>query len=76
MRQPDYPNRMTMKAVIHEAEAGGFWAAVPALLGCVTQAETLAELQTNLREASGLWLSVDDAVTATNANDRFLEWTV
>ncbi len=67
---------MTLKAVIHEAEAGGFWAEVPALPGCVTQAETLAELQTNLREAIGLWLSVADEVTATNANDRILELTV
>ena len=76
MRQPDYPNRLTLKAVIHEAEEGGFWAEVPALPGCVTQAETLAELQTNLREAIRLWLAVDDEVAATNANDRFLELTV
>lgn len=76
MPQLDYAGRMTLKAVIHEAEAGGFWAEVPALPGCVTQAETLAELQTNLREAIGLWLSVADEVTATNANDRILELTV
>jgi len=36
---------MTIKAVVHQAEEGGFWAEVPALPGCVTQAETLDELR-------------------------------
>jgi predicted RNase H-like HicB family nuclease len=49
---------MTLKAIVHPAEEGGFWAEVPALPGCVTQAESLAELKTNLREAIELWLSV------------------
>jgi predicted RNase H-like HicB family nuclease len=42
---------MIFKAIIHDAEEGGYWAEVPALPGCVTQGETLAELQDNLREA-------------------------
>ena len=42
---------MTFKAVIHDAEEGGYWAEVPALPGCVTQGETLSELHENLREA-------------------------
>jgi predicted RNase H-like HicB family nuclease len=42
---------MVFKAVIHDAEEGGYWAEVPALPGCVTQGETLSELQRNLREA-------------------------
>ncbi|HEY2328553.1 MAG TPA: type II toxin-antitoxin system HicB family antitoxin [Verrucomicrobiae bacterium] len=67
---------MTLKAIIHEAEEGGFWAEVPSLPGCVTQAETLGELKTNLREAIELWLSVDDEVTESNANDKVLELTV
>ncbi len=67
---------MTLKAIIHNAEEGGFWAEVPALPGCLTQAETLDELKTNLREAIQLWLSVDDEVTATNASDSVLELTV
>ena len=41
---------MTLKAIIHEAEEGGFWAEVPALPGCFTQGETLPELEANLRE--------------------------
>ena len=67
---------MTLKAIVHQAEEGGFWADVPALPGCLTQGETLDELQANLREAIGLWLSVDDEVTARDANDKVLELTV
>ena len=32
---------MKIQAIIHEAEEGGYWAEVPALPGCFTQAETL-----------------------------------
>jgi predicted RNase H-like HicB family nuclease len=58
--------RMTLKAIIHNAEEGGIWAEVPALPGCLTQAETLDELKANLREAIELWLSVDDEVTESS----------
>jgi len=67
---------MTLKAIIHPAEAGGFWAEVPALPGCLTQGETLDELQANLREAIKLWLSVDDEVMTASANDTVMELTV
>ena len=50
---------MKVKAIIHPAEEGGFWAEVPALPGCVTQGETEEEVTSNLREAIELWLSVD-----------------
>ena len=67
---------MTLKAIIHTAEEGGFGAEVPALPGCVSQAETLDVLKANLREAIELWLSVDDEVAESNANDEVLELTV
>ena len=67
---------MTLKAIVHQAEEGGFWAEVPALPGCLTQGETLDSLQANLREAIELWLSVDDEATAHDANDKVLELTV
>ena len=51
-----YRRTMTLKAVIHEAEEGGFWAEVPALPGCFTQGETLEELEANLHEAIEGWL--------------------
>ena len=47
---------MKLKAIIHEAEEGGFWAEVPALPGCVTQGESLVELESNLHEAIEAWL--------------------
>jgi predicted RNase H-like HicB family nuclease len=31
---------MKIKAIIHEAEEGGFWAQVPAIPGCATQGGT------------------------------------
>jgi predicted RNase H-like HicB family nuclease len=42
---------MTVKVVIHEAEEGGFWAEIPAMPGCATQAESFPELLVNLGEA-------------------------
>ena len=42
---------MKLKVIIHDAEEGGLWAEIPALPGCVTQAETMDELITNIYEA-------------------------
>lgn len=67
---------MKLKAVIHKAEEGGFWAEVPALPGCVTQAETLPELRTNLKEAIEGWLSADDEQQETHADDQVIEVAV
>jgi predicted RNase H-like HicB family nuclease len=39
-----------IKVVVHEAEEGGYWAEVPAIPGCATQAETFEELLQNLYE--------------------------
>lgn len=67
---------MTLKAIIHEAEEGGFWAEVPALPGCLTQGESLDEVKANLREAIDLWLSVDDTKIESHTGDQILELTV
>jgi predicted RNase H-like HicB family nuclease len=37
--------------VIHQEAEGGFWAEVPALPGCYSQADTVDELMENVREA-------------------------
>lgn len=50
---------INIKAVVYPADEGGFWAKVPSLPGVYTQAETLAELKANLREAVELYLSDD-----------------
>ena len=61
---------MTLKAIAHKAEEGGYWAEVPSLPGCLTQGETLDELKANLHEAIELWLSVSDERMASHPNDR------
>jgi predicted RNase H-like HicB family nuclease len=53
---------MKIKVLIHEAEEGGYWAEVPALPGCFTEAETREELLTNIREAvEGILLGDEQA---------------
>jgi predicted RNase H-like HicB family nuclease len=47
---------MKIQAIVHNGEEGGYWAEVPALAGCVTQAETLEELTEMLKEAVEGWL--------------------
>ncbi len=66
---------MRIKAVVHEAEEGGYWAEVPAIPGCATQGETLDELIANLREAIEGCLSATVEETA-NGSDRILEIAV
>jgi predicted RNase H-like HicB family nuclease len=56
---------MKIQAIIHEAEEGGYWAEVPALPGCVTEAETLEELTEMLKEAVEGWL---DAMSIPEEN--------
>jgi predicted RNase H-like HicB family nuclease len=41
----------TYTVVIHEEAEGGFWAEVPALPGCYSQGDSVAELLENVREA-------------------------
>jgi len=64
---------MKIKAIVHEAEEGGFWAEVPAIPGCATEGETLDELMKNLEEAIEGCLSVDVAPPKTGAKDRVVE---
>lgn len=47
---------MTIQAIIHPAEEGGYWAEVPSLPGCLTEAESLDELKTNLLDAVKGWM--------------------
>ena len=46
---------MKIKAIIHEAEEGGYWAEVPALQGCYTQGESIDEIIENLKEVISLY---------------------
>ncbi len=67
---------MKLKVVIHEAEEGGYWAEVPAIAGCVTQADSFDELLGNLYEAVEGCLSVDVQDIAISGKDRILEIAV
>jgi predicted RNase H-like HicB family nuclease len=64
---------MKFKAILHEAEEGGFWAEVPAIPGCATQGETMDELLANLREAIEGCLSVEIAPPAPGGKQRIME---
>lgn len=64
---------MILKAIIHKADEGGFWAEVPALPGCVTQGETIEEITSNLREAVEGCLSVETPQSEIGNNDRVIE---
>lgn len=55
---------MKLKVIIHEAEAGGYWAEVPALPGCFTQGETKEELLSNAQEAIELYLESLEEIKA------------
>lgn len=67
---------MKIKVVVHEAEEGGFWAEVPAIPGCATQAETFEDLLQNLYEAIEGCLSVDVAEPKAGGKERVLEIAV
>lgn len=67
---------MKIKVIIHTAEEGGYWAEVPALPGCVTQAETLEDLIPNIYEAVEGCLSVEIEPNSIDKNARVLELAV
>lgn len=67
---------MKIKAVIHEAEEGGYWAEVPAIPGCGTQGETMEELLANLRDAIEGCLSIDIAPPVPGGKERILDIAV
>ena len=67
---------MNIRAKVHKAEEGGYWAEVPALPGCVTQAETMEELRANLKEAVELWLEAGSTDAPQTDEGEILELVV
>ena len=49
---------MKIKAIIHSAAEGGYWAEVPELVGCITEGDTIEEVTANLKDAIVGWLDV------------------
>ncbi len=64
---------MTVRAIVHKAEEGGYWAEVPSIPGCATQGETMDELRSNLREAIEGCLSVPVEIPSAHADDQVIE---
>ncbi len=67
---------MILKAIVHEAEEGGFWGEVPAIPGCATQGETIEELRINLQEAVQGCLSAGIPEQDLSAADKVIEIAV
>lgn len=67
---------MKLRAIIHPAEEGGFWAEVPAIPGCATQGDTKEELMRNLHEAIEGCLSVELDPQCTTDKDQVIEIAV
>ena len=64
---------MKLKVLIHADADGGYWAKVPALPGCVTEADTREELMANLREAIEGWLEVAGENSAIEQGSELTE---
>ena len=64
---------MKIKAIVHVAEEGGFWAEVPALPGCVTEGDSMEEVMANLKDAIEGWLIVAEGRHRLQGSDRMVE---
>lgn len=67
---------MKPKAIIHQADEGGYWAEVPAVPGCATQGEDLKELIENVHDAVEGCLSIDMDTIELVSTDRMMELAV
>jgi predicted RNase H-like HicB family nuclease len=67
---------MKIKAIIHPAEEGGYWAEVPALPGCITEGDTMEELMNNLKDAIQGWLEVANESKSTDSTAQIVEIAV
>ncbi|MBF2015874.1 MAG: type II toxin-antitoxin system HicB family antitoxin [Rivularia sp. T60_A2020_040] len=67
---------MKIKAIIHPAEEGGYWAEVPALPGCITEGDTMEELLINLKDAIEGWLEVANNAHSIESNAQVVEIAV
>ena len=67
---------MKIRAIIHPAEEGGYWAEVPALSGCITEGDTIEEVVANLKDAMVGWLDVANSREAIASTDKIVEIAV
>lgn len=64
---------MKIKAIVHQAEEGGYWAEVPALPGCITEGDTWDELIDNLQDAIEGWLEVANNSQEIGTEEQVIE---
>jgi predicted RNase H-like HicB family nuclease len=67
---------MTIHAIVHRAEEGGYWDEAPTIPSCATQAETMDELRFNLREAIEGCLSIPVDPPSSFSDDQVIELVV
>ena len=67
---------MIIKAIVHNAEEGGFWAEVPALPGCLTQGETREEIRENLLEAIEVWFEAGEVAEGDDKESQIMELAI
>ncbi|MDJ0632536.1 MAG: type II toxin-antitoxin system HicB family antitoxin [Xenococcaceae cyanobacterium MO_188.B29] len=67
---------MKIKAIIHPAEEGGFWAEVPAFPGCITEGDNMDELINNLQDAIAGWLEVANESQKADSTAKEIEIVV
>jgi len=67
---------MIIKAIVHNAEEGGFWAEVPALPGCLTQGETQDEIRENLLEAIEVWFEAGEVAEGDEKESQIMELAI
>jgi predicted RNase H-like HicB family nuclease len=67
---------MKIRAIIHPAEEGGYWAEVPALPGCITEGDSMEEVMANLKDAIEGWLDVANSRNAIESTDQVVEIAV
>ncbi|MEH2174633.1 type II toxin-antitoxin system HicB family antitoxin [Nostoc sp.] len=67
---------MKIRAIIHPAEEGGYWAEVPALPGCITEGDTIEEVMTNLKDAIEGWLEAANSRNVIESTDQVVEIAV
>jgi len=64
---------MKLKVLIHKDEKQGFWAEIPSLPGCLTQADTMEDLFPNIYEAVEGYLKVREEESMNNTSTQYLQ---
>ncbi|WP_414574628.1 type II toxin-antitoxin system HicB family antitoxin [Anabaena sp. CCY 9402-a] len=67
---------MKIRAIIHLAEEGGYWAEVPALPVYITEGDTMEKVMANLKDVIEGWLDVANSLNAIKSTDQVVEIAV